>query len=64
MVLCKLYSREPRYFEYVSVSQYTKILNVLGILKSLIFTGYIDKVLNLDFLICQISESVLETTLK
>ena len=31
-VLCKLYSRDSRYSEYSSSSQYTKILNVSGIL--------------------------------
>ena len=31
-ILCKLYSRDSRYSGYVSGSQYTKILHVLGIL--------------------------------
>ena len=43
-VLCKLYSRDPRYSECDSGSQYTKTLNVSGILICYIFTGYNNRI--------------------
>ena len=45
--LCKLYSRDSRYSEYASGSQYTKMLNISGILIWQSFTGYIDRVSNI-----------------
>ena len=53
------YSRDSRYSEYAPVSQYTKFLNVIGVLICYRFTGYIDRVLNmLNFWIYQGSEYV------
>ena len=46
-ILCKLYSRDSRYSEYISGSQYIKILRVLGILIRYSLTGYIDRVLKI-----------------
>ena len=47
-LLCKLYSRDSRYSECTTGSQYTKILNVSGIWICYSFTGYIDGVLNIS----------------
>ena len=53
--------QNSQYFEYATGSQYTKISNVLGILLCQSFTGYIDKVPNVPWIL---SEYVLETVLK
>ena len=44
----KLRSRDSRYSEQASGSQYTKIFNVLGILICYIWIGYTEKILNIS----------------
>ena len=59
--LCKLYFRDSRYSEYAPGSQYTKILNVSGILIcQSILIGFL---MYLRFWIWHSSEFVLEITL-
>ena len=47
----KLHSRDTWYSEYASGSQYTKLLNGSGILISYSFSGFIDRVLNMPWVL-------------
>ena len=49
-VLCKLYSRDSLYSEYASISQYTKVFNISGVLICYGFKRYIDRVINISVL--------------
>ena len=50
-VLSKFYSKDSQYSEYDSGSRYTKILNVSGFLTCCSLTGYIDRVLNIAYVL-------------